>query len=46
MTLAWPSTFARRVVAEGGGGVALCYYSFMAILMLACAIPHRAVTQR
>lgn len=26
--------------------VALYYYSFMAVLMLACAIPHRPVTTR
>lgn len=29
-----------------GAWVALYYYSFLALLMLACAIPHRAVTPR
>jgi hypothetical protein len=27
-----------------GAWVALCYYSLMAIVMRACAIPHRAVS--
>jgi hypothetical protein len=51
MTLAWLQP--RSLVRKWYAWVALYYYyyyyyyySFMAILVLACAMPHRAVTHR
>jgi hypothetical protein len=49
MTLAWLQP--RSLVRKWYAWVALYYYyyyyySFMAVLVLACAMPHRAVTHR